>query len=167
MRSTSSRCSAGSTTAAARCGSRHTSPSASEPSTGSPTSSAPSSTASRPRRRSPSGRSLARVTSSLDAPVGDSETTLGELRAQSDGRSDDEVIDREREEAVSTALATLPEGERRVLEVRFGTGGEVAGTLRDAARAAGVTQEQARRLEAQGLKRLAADESLAGWREAA
>ncbi len=110
---------------------------------------------------------LARVTSSLDAPVGDSETTLGELRAQSDGRSDDEVIDREREEAVSSALATLPEGERRVLEVRFGTGGEVAGTLRDAARAAGVTQEQARRLEAQGLKRLASDESLAGWREAA
>ncbi|MFN8160126.1 MAG: sigma-70 family RNA polymerase sigma factor [Solirubrobacterales bacterium] len=112
-------------------------------------------------------RDLTRVTTSLDQTVGEGDTTLGELRAQSEASSDDEVLERQREEAVSSALATLPENERKVIEVRFGTGGAVAGTLRDAARAAGVSQERARQLEAQALKRLAADGSLAAWREAA
>jgi RNA polymerase primary sigma factor len=68
---------------------------------------------------------------------------------------------------VSTALEALPEDERRVIQLRFGTGGQAATSLRDAARALGVTQERARQLEARGLKRLAGDDALAAWREAA
>ena len=112
-------------------------------------------------------RDLTRVTTSLDAPVGEGETSLGELRAETTVAVEDEVAEREQEEAVNAALATLPEDERRVIQLRFGTGGEAPTSLRDAARRLGVSEDSARKLEARGLKRLAADESLAALRDAA
>jgi RNA polymerase primary sigma factor len=114
-------------------------------------------------------RDLTRVTASLDSPVGDGDgdATLGELFAESTDDLAEEVLERHQEEAVDTALAKLPEKERRILRARFGTGGRPALSLRDAAREVGVTQEQARRLEAQGLARLSSDDSLNAWREAA
>ena len=112
-------------------------------------------------------RDLTRVTTSLDAPVGEGETSLGELRAETTVAVEDEVAEREQEEAVNAALATLPEDERRVIQLRFGTGGEAPTSLRDAARRLGVSEDSARKLEARGLKRLAADEALSAWRTAA
>jgi RNA polymerase primary sigma factor len=112
-------------------------------------------------------RDLTRVSASLDTPVGDGDTTLGELRAESTADLEDEVLEREQADAVDAALARLPEKERRIIRARFGTGGRPQLTLRDAAREVGVTQEQARRLEAQALERLSADGSLDAWREAA
>jgi RNA polymerase primary sigma factor len=112
-------------------------------------------------------RDLTRVTASLDTPVGDGDTTLGELRAESTADLEDEVLEREQADAVDSALARLPEKERRIIRARFGTGGRPQLSLRDAAREVGVTQEQARRLEAQALERLSADGSLDAWREAA
>jgi RNA polymerase primary sigma factor len=112
-------------------------------------------------------RDLTRVTTSLDAPVGDGETTLGELRAESADVLEEEVVERERERAVEAALATLPEDERRVIQLRFGTGGRPALSLRDAAREVGMTQASARELEARAMRRLAADDLLASWRVAA
>ena len=109
-------------------------------------------------------RDLTRVTASLDAPVGEGETSLGELRAESEAKLEDELVEAEREEAVDSALATLPEDERRVLQLRFGTGGNPVASVRDAARALGVTQARARQLEQRALERLAADGSLASWR---
>ena len=75
-------------------------------------------------------------------------------------------MEREQEEAVDEALARLPEQERQIIKARFGTGGRPARTLRDAAREVGVTQEQARRLEARALERLSDDDTLADWRKA-
>src|SRR6478672_7912968 len=92
-------------------------------------------------------RDLTRVTASLDAPVGEGETSLGELRAESTARLEDDVEETAREEAVNSALASLPEEERRVLQLRFGTGGTPAASVREAARALGVTQARARQLE--------------------
>ena len=113
-------------------------------------------------------RDLTRVTTSLDTPVGDDgDTTLGELHAESTEDLEDEVLERAQERAVDAALAKLPETERVIIEARFGTGGRRARSLRDAAREAGVTQEQARRLEERALARLASDGELAGWRAAA
>ena len=110
-------------------------------------------------------RDLTRVTTSLDAPVGDDgDTTLGEFRAESTDSVEDEVDEREQEQAVNAALSTLPEDERRVIELRFGTGGAPEASLREVAREVGVSQERARQLEARGLKRLARDGSLAAWR---
>jgi RNA polymerase primary sigma factor len=114
-------------------------------------------------------RDLTRVTASLDSTVGDgdSDTTLGELRAESTADLEEEVLEREQEQAVEAALARLPEKERRIIRARFGTGGRPALTIRDAAREVGVTQEQARRLEARALEQLSADGTLEAWREAA
>ena len=112
-------------------------------------------------------RDLTRVTASLDSPVGEGDTTLGELHAESTDDLEDEVLEREQEQAVEAALAKLPEQERRIISARFGTGGRPERSLRDAAREVGVTQEQARRLEARAIELLSADDSLAAWREAA
>jgi RNA polymerase primary sigma factor len=109
-------------------------------------------------------RDLTRVTASLDAPVGEGETSLGELRAESTARLEDDVEEAAREEAVNSALASLPEDERRVLQLRFGTGGTPVASVREAARALGVTQARARQLEERALERLAAEGSLASWR---
>jgi RNA polymerase primary sigma factor len=109
-------------------------------------------------------RDLTRVTASLDAPVGEGETSLGELRAESTARLEDDVEETAREEAVNSALASLPEDERRVLQLRFGTGGTPVASVREAARALGVTQARARQLEERALERLAAEGSLASWR---
>ena len=112
-------------------------------------------------------RDLTRVTTSLDAPVGDDgDTTLGEFRAESEDSVEDEVDEREQDQAVKAALATLPDDERRVIELRFGTGGAPEASLREVAREVGVSQERARQLEARGLKRLASEGSLAAWRAA-
>jgi len=113
-------------------------------------------------------RDLTRVTTSLGATVtGDSETTLGELRADEAPMIEDDVADRHREEAISDALGQLPDLERQVLELRFGTGGEAESTLRAIARRLKIGEERARQLEASGLERLAAEGSLDAWREAA
>jgi DNA-directed RNA polymerase sigma subunit (sigma70/sigma32) len=54
-----------------------------------------------------------------------------------------------------------------VIQLRFGTGGEPEKSVRDVARQLGVSQQQARQLEASGLRRLASSGSLAAWRAAA
>jgi RNA polymerase primary sigma factor len=112
-------------------------------------------------------RDLTRITTSLDTPVGDGDTTLGELHAESTADLEDEVMVREQEEAVGAALAKLPDDERKIIMARFGTGGRPEVSLRDAARELGVTQKAARELEERALARLATDGSLAGWRAAA
>ena len=112
-------------------------------------------------------RDLTRITTSLDTPVGDGDTTLGELHAESTADLEDEVMVREQEEAVGAALAKLPDDERMIIMARFGTGGRPEVSLRDAARELGVTQKAARELEQRALARLATDGTLAGWRAAA
>jgi RNA polymerase primary sigma factor len=113
-------------------------------------------------------RDLTRVTASLDSPVGDDgDTTLGELHVESTADLEDEVLERHQEQAVEQALARLPDMERRIIRARFGTGGTPERSLRAVAREAGVSEDQARRLEAKALERLSADDSLKAWREAA
>jgi RNA polymerase primary sigma factor len=113
-------------------------------------------------------RDLTRVTVSLDTPVGDDgDTTLGELRAESTADLEEELLEREQEEAVDVALSKLSDHERQIIQARFGTGGREAKSLRDAAREIGVSQARAREIEARALRRLAVDDSLAVFREAA
>jgi RNA polymerase primary sigma factor len=108
------------------------------------------------------------VTNSLDATVGDGDTTFGELHADEETPAlDEEVIDRQRERAVAQALEQLPEAERKVLELRFGTAGEGEVSLRDVSRRLEIPQARVRELEARGLRRLAGNSALDAWREAA
>src|SRR5215210_7240679 len=71
-------------------------------------------------------RDLTRVTASLDAPVAEGDTTLGELRVESTESVEDEVTDRHREQAINSALSALPPAERQVIELSFGTRGDQA-----------------------------------------
>jgi RNA polymerase primary sigma factor len=59
-------------------------------------------------------------------------------------------------QAVRAALATLPEHERRILELRFGFDGEQQ-SLDAIARELGLSRERVRRLEQQALAQLAGD----------
>ena len=114
-------------------------------------------------------RDLTRVTTSLDAPVNDdSETSLGELHAGTDSGPEDEVLEREEEQAVRTALDSLPDRQRQVVELRFGTVGERGpATTRQVARRLKIAEDEVLDLEQEALERLADAEVLAPWREAA
>jgi RNA polymerase primary sigma factor len=112
-------------------------------------------------------KDLARVTTSLDMPVGEGDTTFGELHAGEAPATEDEAIANHRESAVASALVSLPERERRVIELRFGTRGEGEQSTREVGRKLGISQERVRQLEAQALERLSKRGSLDAWREAA
>jgi RNA polymerase primary sigma factor len=112
-------------------------------------------------------RDLTRVTASLDAPVGEGETTLGELQDGESPPPEGEVIERELERDVAAALEELPEREREILRLRFGTGGTPPVSAREIARKLGIGEERVRQLENQALARLARRGSLETWRAAA
>ena len=68
-------------------------------------------------------RDLTRVTTSLDQTVGEDDTTLGELHAESTGRPRGGGARAPAGGHRGGALAKLPEKERRIISARFGTGG--------------------------------------------
>ena len=109
-----------------------------------------------------------REPTSLDLPVGDDgETSLGALIATEEASPYEEVTDTLRHEAVQKAIATLPDKERTVIHLRFGTGGEPPQTLSEVGRRLGLSSTRARELEEQALRRLSRESSLAALREAA
>ncbi len=109
-----------------------------------------------------------REPTSLDLPVGDDgETSLGALIATDEAEPLEEVADTLRHEAVQKAIDTLPDKERTVIHLRFGTGGEPPQTLSEVGRRLGLSSTRARELEEQALRRLSRESSLAALREAA
>jgi RNA polymerase primary sigma factor len=109
-----------------------------------------------------------REPTSLDLPVGDDgETSLGALIATEEAGPEEEVADTLRHEAVQKAIDTLPDKERTVIHLRFGTGGEPPQTLSEVGRRLGLSSTRARELEEQALRRLSRESSLAALREAA
>jgi RNA polymerase primary sigma factor len=66
----------------------------------------------------------------------------------------EEAADTMRRESVRRALLRLPERERRILEMRFGFGGE-SSSLEAIGRELGITRERVRQLEQEGMARLA------------
>jgi len=109
-----------------------------------------------------------REPTSLDLPVGDDgETSLGALIATDEASPHEEVADTLRHEAVQKAIDTLPDKERTVIHLRFGTGGEPPQTLSEVGRRLGLSSTRARELEEQALRRLSRESSLAALREAA
>ena len=68
---------------------------------------------------------------------------------------------------VSRAIADLPEPERKVVHLRFGTDGDVPRTAAQAARELGVSTREVTSLEERALAKLAGVPALAALREAA
>src|ERR1700748_1721177 len=93
---------------------------------------------------------------SLDKPVGDeAESEFGQFiadeRAESPYERAAEILTKE---ALREALENLSYRERRVLELRYGLGGEHPRTLDEVGRTFNVTRERIRQIENQSLKKL-------------
>jgi RNA polymerase primary sigma factor len=93
---------------------------------------------------------------SLEKPVGDEgQFEFGQLiadeRAESPYERAAEILTKE---ALREALENLSYRERRVLELRYGLGGEQPRTLDEVGRAFNVTRERIRQIESQSLKKL-------------
>jgi RNA polymerase primary sigma factor len=95
---------------------------------------------------------------SLEKPVGDDEESefgqfISDEKAVSPEGAAEGVL---RNEALREILDTLSYRERRVLELRYGLGGEHPRTLDEVGRTFNVTRERIRQIENQSLQKLAA-----------
>jgi RNA polymerase sigma factor (sigma-70 family) len=96
------------------------------------------------------------VTSSLNTPVGSDESaTLGDLVADEASPSAlDETFEAQRRALAGELLKTLPDRERKVIQMRFGIGLKQPYSLRQIAGQLRMSQESARQLEIEGLRKL-------------
>jgi RNA polymerase primary sigma factor len=105
---------------------------------------------------------------SLDQQVGeDGDTALGDLLPAEQEAPEEIAYENERERIVHRAIASLPDTERTVLTLRFGTGREEPQTLTAIGKRLGFSAERASQLEQRALKKLAESPELAALREAA
>ncbi|MDP9286174.1 MAG: sigma-70 family RNA polymerase sigma factor, partial [Actinomycetota bacterium] len=101
-------------------------------------------------------KAAARASTSLDAPVGESDdATLGDFVAGEDPLPDELVEDSLRSQTLADALRSLPERHRAVVMLRYGLDDSEPKTLEDIGRRLGVTRERVRQIEVEALKRLA------------
>ncbi len=92
---------------------------------------------------------------SLNRPVGSEEDgELGDLFDDESAVSpEEEAVESLRRREVRRAIAGLPERERRIVELRFGVGGEPQ-ALEAIGKELGITRERVRQLEAEALQKL-------------
>ena len=98
---------------------------------------------------------MAQLPVSLEKPIGEEEESeLGDF-VKDDRRSPfDQAPLNLRSEDIDRALDSLPERERKVIELRFGLKGEHPRTLEEVGREFGVTRERIRQIENNTLKKL-------------
>jgi len=101
-------------------------------------------------------RDASRAPVSLDAPVGDDDSSrVSEIIADSNAANPFEEIRRGTDtELVREVLATLTERESSILALRFGLNGENEMTLEDVGERFGVTRERIRQIQELALKKL-------------
>jgi RNA polymerase primary sigma factor len=101
-------------------------------------------------------RNSARAPISLEKPVGDEEQSeFGQFLADEQAESPYErAVEILAQEALHRALESLSYRERRVLELRYGLGGQRPYTLEELGRTFSVTRERIRQIENQSLKKL-------------
>jgi RNA polymerase primary sigma factor len=98
---------------------------------------------------------------SLDKPMGDEQATLGELMAAPQPGPSEEVESSLEREALRLALVELPEGERTVLELRYGFAADgEPHTIEQVVRSMDITRNRVRTLEKHALARLAATRAI-------
>src|SRR4029079_2379913 len=106
-------------------------------------------------------RAAARASSSLDAPVGDTDdAVLGDFVAAQDMLPEEKVELTLRSQALQAALGTLPERELEVVTLRYGLGGTEPKTLEEIGRRLGLTRERVRQIELDSLRRLAGEREM-------
>ncbi len=99
---------------------------------------------------------MAQLPVSLEKPIGEEEeSSLGDFVSDDQAESPFDTASLSlRREDIDLALASLPERERKVIELRYGLSGEPPRTLEEVGRAFGVTRERIRQIENNTLKRL-------------
>ncbi|HEY7380345.1 MAG TPA: sigma-70 family RNA polymerase sigma factor [Gaiella sp.] len=99
---------------------------------------------------------MAQLPVSLEKPIGEEEeSSLGDFVPDEQAESPFDTASLSlRREDIEMALASLPERERKVIELRFGLSGEPPCTLEEVGRAFGVTRERIRQIENNTLKKL-------------
>jgi RNA polymerase primary sigma factor len=99
---------------------------------------------------------LAQTPISLEKPVGDEdESEFGQFVADENAPDPfDAAADTLRSENLQSALANLSYRERRVLELRFGIGGEQPKTLDEVGKVFNITRERVRHIETHSLRKL-------------
>jgi len=113
-------------------------------------------------------RDYDRVLASLDAGVGEEEDTpLGALIPVEGADTEQQVIDTVHGQELRIQLNRLPQDERQVLDLRFGTGREGEHSVEQTARKLGVPVKVARELERRALERLSREPDVAALREIA
>jgi len=98
--------------------------------------------------------SVAEARASLNSPVGEDDSELGDLFADENAESPEAVAESAlRARAVREALAQLPEREARILELRFGLDGDPQ-SLEAIGKELHLTRERVRQLETQAMSKL-------------
>jgi RNA polymerase primary sigma factor len=111
---------------------------------------------------------MAQLPVSLEKPIGEEEESeLGDFVKDEQAESPfDTASVQLRREDIQKALDSLPERERKVIELRFGLTGAQPCTLEEVGRAFGVTRERIRQIENNTLKRLETLPEAQGLRDA-
>ncbi|HEX8075071.1 MAG TPA: sigma-70 family RNA polymerase sigma factor [Thermoleophilaceae bacterium] len=112
-------------------------------------------------------REAARTVTSLDKPVGEEETALGDLLPGDRPPPEEEVELTLREDAIRSAISRLPDQERQVVKLRYGINGDDPTPLRETGRRLGLSAEGVRKIESKALERLARARELEALGEAA
>jgi RNA polymerase primary sigma factor len=110
---------------------------------------------------------VSRTVTSLDKAIGDNQQTpFGALLESGRPETAEEVEVSLREEALHEALLGLPDGHREVLRLRYGLADEDhPQTLEQVVVRLGISRNRVRKLEAEGLSRLAAKREIAALSE--
>jgi len=113
-------------------------------------------------------REAARVVTSLDRPVGESDdTSFGSLLASGDRGPEEEVEISLVGDALRRALDHLPERERQVVKLRYGINGDDPTPLSETGRRLGLSSDQVRKIERKALADLAQSRELEALSHAA
>ncbi len=92
---------------------------------------------------------------SLETPVGDDDSTLGDFLENQESESPyDAVQNRELANRVTEVLATLTEREEKIIRLRFGIGEKAEYTLEEIGKRFNVSRERIRQIEKKALIRL-------------
>ncbi|WP_456433817.1 sigma-70 family RNA polymerase sigma factor [Thermosulfuriphilus sp.] len=92
---------------------------------------------------------------SLETPVGDEDSTLGDfIENQTSPSPYEKVRDKELTEKIRSILSTLSPREEKIIRLRFGIGEDGEYTLEEIGKRFGVSRERIRQIEKKALNRL-------------
>ncbi|MFZ5798597.1 MAG: sigma-70 family RNA polymerase sigma factor [Desulfobulbus sp.] len=92
---------------------------------------------------------------SLETPVGDDDSTLGDFLENQESESPyDAVQNRELETRVNDVLSSLTDREEKIIRLRFGIGEKAEYTLEEIGKRFNVSRERIRQIEKKALNRL-------------